>query len=77
METTSQAGRIHISYGNTARLIRETGKEQWLIQRNGGVVATGKGNLHTLLATDGRGFHTAEWVDRKEDCRTAENCRDD
>eukprot|EP00977_Amphora_coffeiformis_P020550 scaffold8371_cov199-Amphora_coffeaeformis.AAC.3 len=46
LESTGRAGRIHVSE-ETAVLLREAGKERWLVERADRVYAKGKGALKT------------------------------
>lgn len=47
MESTGQKNRIQISKA-TADLLKKEDKEHWYVEREGGVEAKGKGQLHTF-----------------------------
>lgn len=49
MENTSEPSRIHLS-NETAKLLKESGKEYWLSQRHDLVSVKGKGDLQTFWA---------------------------
>jgi hypothetical protein len=48
METTGEAGRIHISDA-TATLLQQGGRGHWLEKREASIVAKGKGKLQVCL----------------------------
>ena len=53
MESLSLPGRIQIS-AETARLLMDDNKGEWLTEREGGVEAKGKGHLVTYWAMPSR-----------------------
>jgi hypothetical protein len=56
MESTGEENLVQLSSA-TAKLLAEGGKEDWLLKREGGVVAKGKGDMETY------------WLERKDSKR--------
>lgn len=75
IETTGEPNKIHISQA-TADLLKAAGKEKWLKQREGKIVAKGKGEMQTYWLKTGKSIREASRSNASGSCIVKEDVDD-
>ena len=79
MESHGLPGKIQAS-ASTAELIRSWGKEHWVIEREGGIEAKGKGRLQTFWiepSSKASAHTTTTSTDKSSTCSGASTTEED